>query len=286
MRNLIDFIKNHYNWLIFLLLETVSLTMLFQFNSYQGSVAFTSANSVAGVIYQGKSNITSFLSLRDINKELTITNVNLQQQVLQLKKQLKKYGASSYHIEQALRERNYTLIGAQVVQNSVNKQDNLITIDRGSADGVKEDMGVVSGNGVVGVVYMVGSHYSVVMPIISVHSSISCEVDGTGYFGYLRWSGSDSHYAYMEDVPLYADIKINQWVVTSGYSAIFPAGVPIGKIRSAEKSSDGVSYRLVVELSSDFVNLRDVCVIDNHHTHDQLHLLQAAKDSLDLIKNQ
>ena len=90
----------------------------------------------------------------------------------------------------------------------------------------------------------------------------------------------------MEDVPLYADIKINQWVVTSGYSAIFPAGVPIGKIRSAEKSPDGVSYRLVVELSSDFVNLRDVCIIDNHHTHDQLQLLQAAKDSLDLIKNQ
>ena len=147
-------------------------------------------------------------------------------------------------------------------------------------------MGVVSGNGVVGVVYMVGSHYSVVMPIISVHSSISCEVDGTGYFGYLRWLGGDSHYAYMEDVPLYADIKINQWVVTSGYSAIFPAGVPVGKIRSAEKSPDGVSYRLVVELASDFINLRDVCVIDNHHTHDQLQLLQAAKDSLDLIKNQ
>ena len=79
-----------------------------------------------------------------------------------------------------------------MVQNSVNKQNNLITIDRGSADGIKEDMGVVSGNGVVGVVYMVGSHYSVVMPIISVHSSISCEVDGTGYFGYLRWLGGDS----------------------------------------------------------------------------------------------
>ena len=260
--------------------------MLFQFNSYQGAVAFTSANSVAGVIYQGKSNITSFLALKEVNRELTITNVNLQQQVLQLKKQLQKYGASSYHIEQALRERNYTVIGAQVVQNSVNKRDNLITIDRGSADGIKEDMGVVSGNGVVGVVYMVGSHYSIVMPIISVHSSISCEVDGTGYFGYLRWLGSDSHYAYMEDVPLYADIKKNQWVVTSGYSAIFPAGVPIGKIRASEKSPDGVSYRLVVELSSDFVNLRDVCVIDNHHTHDQLQLLQSAKDSLELIKNQ
>jgi rod shape-determining protein MreC len=260
--------------------------MLFRFNSYQGSVAFTSANSVAGVIYQGKSNITSFLSLRDVNRELTITNANLQQQVLKLKDQLKKYGVSSYHIEQALREKNYTLIGAQVVQNSVNKSDNLITINRGSADGVKEDMGVVSGNGAVGVVYMVGPHYSVVMPIISVHSSISCEVDGTGYVGYLRWLGGDSHYAYMEDVPLYADIKKNQWVVTSGYSAIFPAGVPIGRIRASEKSPDGVSYRLVVELSSDFVNLRDVCVIDNSHTHGQLQLLQAAKDSLDLIKNQ
>ncbi len=264
----------------------VSLTMLFRFNSYQGSVAFSSANSIVGAIYQGKSNITSFLSLKETNKELALTNADLQLQVLKLKEQLKKFGANSYHIEKSLREKNYTLIGAQVVQNSVNKRDNLITIDRGSADGIKEDMGVVSGNGVVGVVYMVGPHYSVVMPIISVHSSVSCEVEKTGCFGYLKWLGGDCRYAYMEDVPLYADIKKNQWILTSGYSAIFPAGIPVGRIASYDKSPDGVSYRLVVELSSDFVGLRDVCVLDNHHTHGQLELLEAAKDSLDLIKNQ
>ena len=167
-----------------------------------------------------------------------------------------------------------------MVQNSVNKSDNLITINRGSADGVKEDMGVVSGNGAVGVVYMVGPHYSVVMPIISVHSSISCEVDGTGYVGYLRWLGGDSHYAYMEDVPLYADIKKNQWVVTSGYSAIFPAGVPIGRIRASEKSPDGVSYRLKIKLATDFGSLRDVCVIDNSVMNERLELLRATQDSI------
>lgn len=264
----------------------VSLTILFHFNSYHESVAFTSANSVVGTIYEGKSNITSFFSLKQVNKELTATNADLQQQVILLKEELQRYGANSKRIDQILRSRHYTLINAQVVQNSVSKRDNLITIDRGSADGVKEDMGVVSGNGIVGIVYMVGPHYSIVMPILSKYSTISCEISGTGYFGYLRWPGGDSHYAYVEDVPRHAKIKINQMVVTSGYSAIFPSGIPVGRIRKYEQSPDGISYRLVVELMTNFANLRDVCVIDNRHSHEQLKLLQAARDSLELIKIQ
>lgn len=286
MRNLVDFIIKHYNWLIFLLLEVVSLTLLFNFNSYQSYVALSSANSVVGALYEGKSDITSFLSLKEVNKELTRSNAELQQQVLLLTEELQRYGANSWHIEQVLRSKHYTLVSGQVVQNSISKRDNLITIDRGSADGVKQDMGVVSGNGIVGVVYMVGPHYSIVMPVLSIHSSVSCEINGTGYFGYLRWLGGDCHYAYVEDVPRHAKFKIGQWVVTSGYSAIFPQGIPVGKIRQYEESPDGVSFRLIVELATDFSNLRDVCVIDNRHTHEQLRLLQAARDSLELVKNQ
>lgn len=285
MRNLIDFILNHYNWLIFLLLEVVSLTLLFNFNSYQGSVAFTSANSMAGAVYEGQSDVTSFFALKKVNEELTARNTELQHQVLLLTEELERQKVTGKRIEQVLKERNFRIIRAKVVQNSVAKTENLLTIDRGSVDGIEKDMGVVSGNGIVGIVYMVGSHYSVVLPALSTLSSISCKIAGTGYFGHLQWNGGSSHYAYVDDVPRHAKFKINQLVVTSGYSAVFPSGIPVGRIKSFEDTPDGVSYRLTIELSTDFSNLRDVSIIDNKRTHEQLKLLRQAEDSLELVKH-
>ena len=263
----------------------MSLTLLFHFNAYQDSVAFTSANTMAGVVYEGKSNVTSFFALKELNEQLTEKNTELQHQVLLLTEELERRKVTSKRLDQILRERNYRIISAKVVQNSVSKTENLLTIDRGSKDGVQKDMGVVSGNGIVGTVYMVGPHYSVVLPALSTLSNISCKIDGTGYFGYLRWTGGNSHYAYVDDVPRHAKFKINQMVVTSGYSAIFPEGIPVGRIKSFEDTPDAVSYRLTIEFVTNFSNLRDVCIIDNKRTHEQLQLLRQAEDSLELVKH-
>ena len=132
----------------------------------------------------------------------------------------------------------------------------------------------------VGVVYMAGSHYSVVIPVLSVASSISCQIRGRGYFGYLHWDGGNAKMAYMDDVPRHAHFKLYEWVETSGYSSIFPPGITVGKIIHVYNSPDGVSYRLQVALSTDFGKLRDVCVIDNKPMLEQLEVLRAAKDSL------
>ena len=85
----------------------------------------------------------------------------------------------------------YKLVMAKVVSNTVNRKDNLITIDKGRADGIEADMGVTSGNGVVGVVYLVSEHYSIVMPLLNVKSRISCSIRKRGYFGYTSWNGGD-----------------------------------------------------------------------------------------------
>ena len=169
---------------------------------------------------------------------------------------------------------------AKVVSNSVNSHDNLITIDKGSADGISKDMGVVSGNGVVGIVYMVSKHYSVVMPVINSHSRVSCSIRGRGYFGYLHWTGGASNIAYVEDIPRHAHFKRGDWVETSGYSSIFPPGIIVGKIVEVYNSPDGLSYRLKVNLSTDFGNLRDVCVITDKSFAERQQLLESARDSL------
>lgn len=283
MNNLLDFLSRHYHWFLFVFLEVICAVLLFQYNNYQSSVWFSSANVVTGKVYEVNSKITQFFSLVKLNEELTHRNVYLEQQVQALYNQLEEKdvdttlakGASMKVLE------HFRLIPAKVVSNSVNKKDNLITIDKGEADGVRKDMGVVSGTGVVGIVYMAGKHYSVVIPVLSSKSSISCTIDGRGYVGYLHWTGGNSQMAYVDDIPRHARFKLYDRVVTSGYSSVFPPGIAVGKIRHVYNSSDGLSYRLQVHLYTDFSRLRNVCVIDDDHIQERLDILRAAQDSLE-----
>lgn len=285
MRNLIDFILSHYHWFIFIALEAVSIVLLFNYNSYQGSVWVSSANSMAGLVYEGEAKIQSFFSLTRLNEQLSRRNVYLEQQVKELSAALERDGMDSTTLSALSNPTPYKLIPAQVVSNTVHKKDNLMTINKGEADGVRKDMGVVSGHGVVGIVYMAGRHYSVVIPALSSQSSISCKIERRGYFGHLHWEGGYSNLAYVDDIPRHARFKLYERVVTSGYSSVFPEGVAVGKILHVYNSSDGVSYRLQVQLYTDFANLRDVFVVDNSAMREQLDVLRAAQDSLYKSKN-
>ena len=282
MRNLLEFLSKYYHWLLFVVLEVISFVLLFQFNSYQGSVWFTSANAVVGKLYELEADVESFFSLTKVNKDHTLRNFYLERQVNQLSRLY-----ADLTKDTTIAERNeleflsrYQLIPAKVVSNSVDRNDNLMTIDRGSKDGVEKDMGVACGNGVVGVVYLVSDHYSVVMPVLNYHSRISCAIRRRGYFGYLKWQGGDANIAYVEDVPRHAKFKRGDWVETSGYSSIFPPGVLVGKIIEVYNSRDGLSYRLKVQLTTDFGNVRDVCVISDKGIAERTRLMEAARDSL------
>ena len=282
MRNLLEFLSKYYHWLLFAVLEVTSFVLIFQFNSYQGSGWFTSANAVVGKLYELESSVESFFSLTKVNKDLTLRNFYLERQVNQLSRLY--YDLTK---DTTIAERNeleflsrYKLIPAKVVSNSVDRNDNLMTIDRGRKDGVEIDMGVACGNGVVGVVYLVSDHYSVVMPVLNYHSRISCAIRRRGYFGYLKWQGGDANIAYVEDVPRHAKFKRGDWVETSGYSSIFPPGVLVGKIIEVYNSRDGLSYRLKVQLTTDFGNVRDVCVISDKGIAERTRLMEAARDSL------
>ena len=282
MHNLIEFLAKYNHWMLFLVLEVVNMALLFSYNSYQGSVWFTSSNAAVGKLYEWNSTVEAFFSLTKVNAELTQRNAYLEYQVQQLADSLENAtgdGARARKGQLAMLD-NYRLIPAKVVDNSVSKYDNLITIDRGAADGVRKDMGVVSGTGVVGIVYLVGQHYSIVIPVLNTRSNISCTIQNRGYFGYLRWHGAHPSLAYVEDVPRHAHFKLGDNVVTSGYSAVFPKGVMVGKILHVFNSADGLSYRVQVRLSTDFARLRDVCVVDNAAMQERLDLMRAAQDSI------
>ncbi len=282
MHNLVEFLAKYNHWFLFILLEVISMVLLFQFNNYQGSVWFTSANAVVGKVYEADAQVKSYFGLSALNADLTQRNLKLEQQVRYLQEALLDKNTDSLTMVNGQMQylSQFGLIPAKVISSSVDRLDNLITIDKGSDDGVRKDMGVACGNGVVGVVYLVSAHYSIVIPVLNSQSNISCTIQRRGYFGYLRWKGGASDVAYVEDIPRHAHFRKHDKIVTSGYSSIFPPGVMVGEIVQVYNSKDGLSYRLKVKLSVDFGNLRDVCVINDKAMEERIELLRAAQDSI------
>ncbi len=282
MHNLSEFLQKYHHWFIFLLLEVVSMILLFQFNGYQGSVWFTSANAVSGKVYEANAAVNQFFSLSKINEQLTQRNVLLEQRVQQLSEQLEKATGDTTIASRPIMAAiaGNRIIPARVISNTIDKQDNFITLDKGAADGIKPDMGVVGGTGIVGIVYQTSKNYSIVIPVLSSHSRISCKIQGRGYFGYLHWDGKSPRHAFVDDIPRHAHFRLYDNIITSGYSSVFPPGILIGKIIHVYNSPDGLSYRCMVELSTDFGNLRNVCVIDDKIMRERLEIQRAAEDSI------
>ena len=282
MRNLLAFIAKYNQWFLFVILEVICAVLLFRYNSYQGSVFFSSANVAAGKVYEFDAQAKSFFSLTKVNEQLTQRNLYLEEQVKELTERMVELTNDTNYIKRSQLEMlsSYKLIPAKVITNSINQRDNLITLDKGSDDGVRVDMGVACGNGVVGIVYMVSKKYCVVIPVLNSHSNISVAVDKRGYFGYLHWLGRRPDKAYVNDIPLHAKVLPGDQVVTSGYSSIFPPGLQVGKVLYVFKSLDGLSLQLQVRLSTDFSTLRDVCIIDDAKMKERIDLMRAAQDSI------
>ena len=281
MRALLDFLVKYYHWLIFVALEGISLVLLFQFNHYQNSVWLTTANTVVGRINDWEQQALRYMTLGGVNEALTQRNLLLEQNNRALAQYVDELTHDSTRSEQlqASRLSGLRLIPARVTTNSVMHRDNLMTINAGEADGVHPEMGVVSGTGIVGIVYLTSQHYSIVLPLLNSHSNISCRLRGSQYFGCLRWDGRSPLFASLDDIPRHARFKVGDIVETSGFSSVFPPGLFVGKVDRIENSDDGLSYKLRVNLSLDFARLQDVCVVAQEFQAEVKELEQRA-DSL------
>ena len=274
MRNLIAFLLKYNYWFLFILLEVASFVLLFRFNRYQQSVFFTSANAVTGSVYELLGSVTSYFHLKAINESLLDRNLLLEQQIDNLEKALKEQKMDSITIAsiKEMPQTEYEIFKARVIKNSLNLTDNYITLNKGLSAGIRPDMGVVNGNGIVGIVYEVSPSYSVVISALNSKSNISCKIANSDYFGYLRWEYGDSQYAYLQDLPRHTDFNVGDTVVTSGFSSVFPEGILVGTIEGMSESNDGLSYSLKVKLATDFGKLSDVRVIARKGQQEQKRL--------------
>lgn len=267
MRNLLHFLVRYLSWFVFAFYVIVSGMLLFNNNPYQHHVYMTSAGTLTAGVYDAANLVTSYFNLHDINEDLQRRNADLESEVISLRKTVDRLEEQVYAdtmtVVSALS--SYRFIIAHVINNSISRPYNYITIEKGTVDGVKPEMGVVDQNGVVGIVNVVSNHYARIISLLNPNFRLSCKLKGSDVFGSLVWDGKSHEQALLEELPKHTVYQIGDTIVTSGYSSVFPEGIPVGTIGGADKGADDNFFTLRINLLTDFSKLSTVRVIANEH---------------------
>jgi len=269
MRNFIQFLVKYHIFLMFIGLEVLCFALIFRNNDFHKASFVNSSNQLIGKVYSWQSNIAQYIELQRVNNELSQENEELRNR---LRGTFVNVNDHFVLINDTLRERKYRYKSAQIVNSSINKQLNYITINKGANEGLKPEMGVVNPNGLVGVVKDVSDHFSTVIPIVNLKFTASAELERTGHFGLLKWDGDDYRFAYLRDVPKHVDVQVGDSVVTRGASAIYPRGIPIGRVMSVQNPDGSNFHKIRLELHNDFNKIRYVYVVENQLKPEQKEL--------------
>lgn len=262
MWNLLRYLYRHHVVLLFIVLEIISLILVFNRNDFQRAIFMTSANRLTGRVYEAYSGVTSYFGLATTNRQLSEENARLRLSLYNLIQDSVTYSRVHDSIPTGSAS-PYTFQPARVISNSVSRQYNYITINKGRRDGIRADMGVIAPGGAVGVVAFVSESYATIISLLNPRWNISARLQRNHYFGSLSWDGTDYRYARLTEIPFHVDLLVGDTVTTSGFSTIFPEGVMLGFVEEFSRDGGDNFYSIKVKLSVDFKSLVWVDVVDN-----------------------
>lgn len=266
MRSLLNFLKNYGNILLFLLLEGIAIYMLAARPSYHNIKLSKALNGTSAFIQERINSATDYFSLREINEQLLSENRKLRNT---MQRMYRNPEISTFNVTDSMYRQQYVYIQADVVNNSVNKQKNYITLDKGTLDGVTEDMAVTGPDGIVGVTVEAGRNYSLAMSVLNLDFRLSARLRKNGYFGSLRWDGVNIKTLMLNEIPHHVNLSIGDTVETTAYSAVFPEGLMVGTITEFD-DSPGDFYEIKLRPSTEFRKLNHVYIIINLKKEEQL----------------
>lgn len=259
MKSLIRFILRFHFLILFIFIESLSLVIAFQNNNFQKAKAVNFTRNLSGFYHAKVRNFTEYLKLKEINDDLARENARLQNILYQ---SYRSEDLFFYKKNDTIYHQQYYVTNAKVINNSVNRQHNFLTLNKGSEQGIKPDMAVICIKGVVGVVYGVSKQFSTVISLLNTNLKISAKLKKNNYFGSLGWDGKSYQTAVLTDIPFHVPVQIGDTIVTSGYSSIFPEGLLVGTIQEFN-TENGNFYSIIVHLSTDFKELTYVNVVSN-----------------------
>ena len=258
MQQIINFIIRNKNFLLFLLLFSLSVLFTIQSHSYHKSKFINSANFLTGGIYNSVNDISSYLNLKSQNQLLAEENNKLHTLLYNTKTRI-----NFSYIDSTSFNSNYKFKHANVIKNSYATTTNFLTINSGKNDSIKQDLGVISSNGIIGIIDKTSKNYATVLSILNTTSKISAQLKKTNHFGTLTWDGKQPEYIQLIDIAKIAPVKIGDTIITSGRSSIFPKGINIGTIAGFKLDKVENYYNIKVKLFNDMTNLEHIYIIEN-----------------------
>ncbi len=258
MQQILFFLIRNKNFLLFIVLFSVSVSLTIQTHSYHKNKFVNSSNSITGGIYSIKSSITGYFNLREENKILIDENTRIRKQL-----QSYKLKVVNQNIDTTSIFSKYYFVSAKVINNSFSKTKNKLTIDKGKKDSIQSDMGVITSKGIVGIIDNVSNKYATTQSILNTNSQINAKLKRSKHFGSLVWNTDDPNVVQLIDIPRLAPVKIGDTIVTGGRSTIFPEGILIGAVIDFELTEDENSQNLNIQLFNDMTNLEHVYIIEN-----------------------
>ncbi len=263
MRNLILLIQKYRNFLFFLILELISLFLLFSWkNTYHHSSYLNSSNYISSSFFQWKNNVTTYFNLKEINNQLVYENAELKEKLLNkdilLGKNFVKFGDSLYY-------RTFRFQQATIIHSQFKFTENHILINKGLKNGLGIEMGFMGTKGIIGRVINVSEHYANVLPVINSDFKLSVIHKKSNSWGDLSWKRGVNDYrtATIDNIPIYAKIKLNDLFATTGSDGIFPSDIPIGKVIKMERDQEAQKKIITIELMEDFSNIHIGFVVKN-----------------------
>ena len=269
MQRIIDFIIRNRTFLLYLLLLSISLLLTFQSHSYHRSKFFNSSNWISGTIYSAKDNITSYFELRGENQRLVNENNRLRNLL---------FNQNVDSVRRDTQQLAFQVVPARVIKNSFSGTENYLTINKGSSDGLEQDMGVISAKGILGIVEQTTGNYAAVQSILNTKSNINAKIKNTNHFGSLTWNTNRFDEVQLEDIPRLVQLRQGDTIVTGAMSSIFPEGIPIGVVKEFKLEGSASFYSIDVSLFNDMTNLSAVYVITNLNREEILELERTLTD--------
>lgn len=267
MQQIVNFILKNSNRLLFLLLLLFSLFLTIQSHSYHKSRIISSANFLSGGVYEKINNISEYFNLRSQNDALALENAQLRSVLLNLKDSI------AFIIQDSIKGLNKTdIIVSKVIHNSYDSHENYLTLNSGSLQGVKSDMGVINSMGIVGIIDDTSPRYSTVVSILNTKSQINAKIKKSNHFGSLIWNGKSTGFVQLIDIPRLAAIRKGDTIVTGGQSVIFPENINIGTVDKIYIDNETNYYTLNIKLFNDMTDLGHVYIIKNKDREEIINL--------------
>jgi rod shape-determining protein MreC len=280
VRNIFLFIRRYFNFLFFVVLQIVALSFLFSYNKFHEAAFMGIANETTGMVGERFNNVEYYFNLKRTNDSLVKENADLRNSLrenFQSPDTTQRLVTDSIPYDTLGQVRKYIWRPAKIVSNTATLQNNYITIERGTNQGVRRDMGVISSTGIVGTVVDVSANYAVIMSLLHRQNRVSAKMKKTGETGTIQWDGENPFFVTMINVPRSAPVAVGDSIVTSQYSYLFPQGIMVGTVAAILEDKTSNFFTLKVKPATNFYNVEYVTVVENVMKEEQKKLEEATR---------